>query len=223
LFVCIGASDYASQKATDTKEAISGAMSYGREKTSEAYNGIGSDEIIRMPTGKVTETYEHAKQKLNTASDKASNMAQNVKDNIGDGMGYGREGAANVYDLGNQKLNMASDMASEKSHDVKEKASNVHDEAKERIKAASQKMYDEAKHGMNVVGAKGNDANDKMGCGGDKVDETFDQAKREVGEAYMSARDSTSEEAKAKYEAAKEKASEATGNLGAKMRNTPEP
>lgn len=143
MFVCTGASEYASQKATDTKEAISGATSYGREKTSEAYNGIGGDEIIRMPTGKVTETYEDAMQKLNTASDKASNMAQNVKD--------------------------------------------------------------------------------KMGCGGDKVDETFDQAKREVGEAYMSARDSTSEEAKAKYEAAKEKASEATGNLGAKMRNTPEP
>ncbi|KAL5099449.1 hypothetical protein RYX36_003776 [Vicia faba] len=32
---------------------------------------------------------------------------------------------------------------------------------------------------------------------------------------------SVNEEAKAKYEAAKEKASEATGNVGAKMRNTP--
>lgn len=217
MFVCIGASEYALQKARDTKEAISGAMSYGREKTSESYNRIGGAENIRMPTEKVTETYEDAKQKLNIASDKASNMAQNVKDNMDDGMGYGRKGAANVYDQG-EKFH---DMASEKFHDAKEKASNVHDEAKERIKVASHKMYDEARNRMNVVGDKGNHAKDKMGCGGDKVDETFDQAKHEVGEAYMSARDSTSEEAKAKYEAAKEKASEATGNLGAKMRNTP--
>ncbi|CAI8588689.1 unnamed protein product [Vicia faba] len=44
-----------------------------------------------------------------------------------------------------------------------------------------------------------------------------DEAKDELS----SVKNSMSEEAKAKYEAAKEKASEATGNVGAKMRNTP--
>jgi hypothetical protein len=222
-------------------------MTYGKEKTSEAYNGIGGDEIIRMPTDKVQDTYEDAKQKLNTASDKVSNIARNAKDNMGDAMGYGREGAANVYDEGKQKLNTASDIASEKFYDVKDttenakdKASDVSDEAmqkisdfassnnigyneaKERVKIALQKMYDGAKEGMNdKVGSKGNDANRKIGCGGDKAEETFDRVKREVGEAYTTARKSMNEEAKANYEAAKEKASEATGNLGAKMRNTP--
>ncbi|PNY16030.1 hypothetical protein L195_g013535 [Trifolium pratense] len=248
------ASDYASQKAAyasqtaaDTKEAISGAMTYGKEKTSEAYNGIGRDEIIRMPTDKVHDTYEDAKQKLSTASDKASNIAQNAKDNIGDAVEYGREGAANVYDQGKQKLSTASDVASEKFYDAKDtmenekdKARNAYaefvqkisdlassndngyDEAKEKIKIDSRKMYNEAKEGINdMVGSKGNDAKSKIGCGGHKSDETFERLKREVHEAYMTARKSMDEEAKANYEATKEKASEATGNLGAKMRNTP--
>ncbi|GAU18524.1 hypothetical protein TSUD_233960 [Trifolium subterraneum] len=242
-----GASDYASERAADTKEAISGDRTYGREKTSEANNRIGGDEIIRMPTDKVQNTYEDAKQKLSTASDKASSMAENAKDNMGDAIEYGREGAANVYDQGKQKLNTASNVASEKFYDAKdtmenekEKARSVYaefvqrisdfassnnngyDEPKEKIKIDSRKMYDGAKQGMNdIVGGKGNDAKGKIGCGGHKADETFERLKREVHEAYMNARKSMDEEAKANYEATKEKASEATGNLGAKMRNTP--
>ncbi|KAH1163595.1 hypothetical protein GYH30_001895 [Glycine max] len=74
-----GASDYASQKATDAKEAVSGA------------------KVIKMPTHSINnakdtmgDTYEDAKQKMNTASDKVSSMAHNAKDN----MEYGRDRAA---------------------------------------------------------------------------------------------------------------------------------
>ncbi|XP_058777852.1 uncharacterized protein LOC131652094 [Vicia villosa] len=74
----------------------------------------------------------------------------------------------------------------------------------------------------NVYDIK-NDVNGKMDCGGNDNNAfgVYDEAKAELSDAYMSARNSMTEEAKAKYEAAKEKASEATGNLGAKMRNTP--
>lgn len=110
---------------------------------------------------------------------------------------------------------MASDTASEKFYDGKDKASDVYGEARHKVKGAmgcgEDKAVDDAKDNMGV----------KMEHGRDKVAETFDQAKREVGEAYVSAKNTMTEEAKAKYEAAKEKASDATGDLGAKMRNTP--
>ncbi|MCI21810.1 putative late embryogenesis abundant protein, partial [Trifolium medium] len=132
-------------------------------------------------------------------SDKASNIAQNAKDSMGDAVGYGREGAANVYDQGKQKLNTASDVASEKFYDVKDTMENEKDKARNAYAEFVQKIR----------------------CGGHKADETFERLKREVHEAYMAARKSMNEDAKANYEGAKEKASEATGNLGAKMRNTP--
>ncbi|KAJ1415324.1 P-loop containing nucleoside triphosphate hydrolase [Sesbania bispinosa] len=231
-----GASEYASQKATDAKEAVSGAMAYGREKTSQ-----GVDEIIRMPTDakdRMGETYEGAKQKMYTASDKASNMAHNAKDNMAESIGYGRERAENAYEQGKQRLNMVSDMASEKFYDAKDKASDVYDEARdkvsdmasgnandERFKMASQRVYDvknKVKGAMDCGRDKANEAKDKMGVASDKMAETFDQAKHEVGDAYLSAKNTMTEEAKSRYEAAKEKASEATGELGAKMRNSPQ-
>ncbi|XLS93658.1 hypothetical protein HN51_069666 [Arachis hypogaea] len=59
-----------------------------------------------------------------------------------------------------------------------------------------------------------------MEYGRQKMAETFDQAKQEVDQAYQSAKDTMSREAKDRYEAAKEKVSDATANLGASMRNT---
>ncbi|CAK8539901.1 unnamed protein product [Lathyrus sativus] len=148
----------AASRATETMKSVaSGASEYSSQKATNAKEAIGSDDIIRMPIDKVTEakdtvqdTYENAKQKLSSASDKASNIA----------------------------------------HDV-----------------------------YNVK----NDIRGEMDCGGNDNNAfgVYDEAKDEVSKAYISAKNSMGEEAKAKYEAAKEKASEATGNLGAKMRNTP--
>ncbi|KAJ1399146.1 hypothetical protein SESBI_30521 [Sesbania bispinosa] len=161
-----GPSDYASQKATDAKEAVSGAMAYGRENTSE-----GVDEIIKMQTDakdKMRETYEGAKQKMDKVSDMASGNAND-----------------------------------------------------ERFKMASQRVYDvknKVKGAMDCGIDKANEAKDKMGVASDKMVETFDQAKHEVGDAYLSAKNTMTEKAKGRYESTKEKASEATGELGAKMR-----
>ncbi|RYR29867.1 hypothetical protein Ahy_B01g054450 [Arachis hypogaea] len=48
-----GASEYASQRVADAREAVSGAMGYGRENAGQAYDGDG--KIIRMPTDRETD------------------------------------------------------------------------------------------------------------------------------------------------------------------------
>ncbi|CAJ1930151.1 unnamed protein product [Sphenostylis stenocarpa] len=224
-----GASDYASEKATDAKEAISGAMAQGKEKLYDAYDG--NAKVIKMPTDinnakdrlgetvgqareRMGDAYDDAVQKMQMASEKASGVAHNAKDNMDESIEYGRDRAVNAYDEGKQKMNMAS----EKFYEAKDKASDVYVEASDKVKEAMD-------CGMNMAADKANDAKDNIGVaneyGRDKVAETFDQIKREVEEAYASAKNTIPEEAKAKYEAAKEKVSDAAGDLGAKMRNTP--
>ncbi|KAL5181369.1 hypothetical protein HKD37_01G002292 [Glycine soja] len=81
----------AASRATETmKSAASGASDYASQKATDA-------KVIKMPTHSINnakdtmgDTYEDAKQKMNTASDKVSSMAHNAKDN----MEYGRDRAA---------------------------------------------------------------------------------------------------------------------------------
>lgn len=56
--------------------------------------------------------------------------------------------------------------------------------------------------------------------GTEKAAEYYEQAKQKVGETFVSAKETMTEKAKAMYEDAKEKASQATGDLGAKMRTS---
>ncbi|KAK8471779.1 hypothetical protein PHAVU_002G031100 [Phaseolus vulgaris] len=238
-----GASNYASERSTDAMEAVPGAMAEGKENMYEADDGDDA-KVIKLPTSfedakdtvgetvgqageKVEDIYDDAKEKFNTASDKASSMAHNAIYNMDESIGDGKDIAANAYDEGKEKMNMAS----EKFVDAGDKVSDVYDEARNKVKRAvgcGRKMgvdaLDEAREGMNMVGDKVNDAKDNTGVtneyGRDKVAETFDQATREVEERYASANTMT-EEAKAKYEAAKERASDAAGDVGEKMRNTP--
>jgi len=239
----VGASNYASERSTDAMEAVPGAMAEGKENMYEADDGDDA-KVIKLPTSfedakdtmgepvghageKVEDIYDDAKEKFNTASDKASSMAHNAIYNMDESIGDGKDIAANAYDEGKEKMNMAS----EKFADAGDKVSDVYDEARNKVKRAvgcGRKMgvdaLDEAREGMNMVGDKVNDAKDNTGVtneyGRDKVAETFDQATREVEERYASANTMT-EEAKAKYEAAKERASDAAGDVGEKMRNTP--
>ncbi|XP_047152858.1 uncharacterized protein LOC124824469 [Vigna umbellata] len=210
-----GASDYASEKATDAVEAVSGAMAQGKEKMNDAYNE--DVKVIKMPTDtreKIGDTYNDAKEKIQTASDKASSVVYNAKDNMDESIEYVKDRAGNAYDEGKQKMNLAS----EKFSDTK--ASEVYDEARDKVKGTMDcgnmdvDGFDEANDSKENIGVRNE-------YGRDKVAETFDQAKREVEEAYASAKNTMTEEAKAKYEAAKEKASDAAGDVGAKMRNTP--
>lgn len=96
-------------------------------------------------------------------------------------------------------------------------------ESDEILRMPTDKLTGKASNIAHKVYDIKNDVNGKMDCGGNDNNAfgVYNEAKDEVSKAYMSAKNSMTEEAKAKYEAAKEKASEATGNLGVKMRNTP--
>ncbi|KAL7193065.1 hypothetical protein ACSBR2_024809 [Camellia fascicularis] len=59
-----------------------------------------------------------------------------------------------------------------------------------------------------------------MSHGRDKVYGAYEDAKATVGDTYMSAKESMTDQAKEKYEAAKERVSQATGDLGDEMRKT---
>ncbi|MED6155658.1 hypothetical protein PIB30_007166 [Stylosanthes scabra] len=248
-----GASEYASQKVADAREAVADAMGYAKENAEMGYDGDG--EIIRMPTDRETDakvmmqeamgnarermadTYEDAKQAMYSASDKASNMAQNARDNMAESMSYGRDRAGDAYEEGKQKMSMASDIMSEKFYDAKEsmagameyaseKANNAYDGSRERVKMASQRTFDlkdkvkgAMEYGRDKAGDVYDGAKEQMEYGRQNMAESFDQAKQEVGEAYNSAKNTMSREAKDRYEAAKERVSDAAGNLGASMRN----
>ncbi|CAL5188047.1 unnamed protein product [Lathyrus oleraceus] len=126
---------------------------------------------------------------------------------------------SSVEDVAEENTESLSDSASREaigSDDIIrmpiDKMQDTYENAKQKLKVsdkASNVAHNEAKGGMDCGG------NHNYAFG------VYDEAKDKVSEAYMYAKNSMTEEAKIKYEAAKEKASEATGNLGAKMRNTP--
>jgi cellobiose-specific phosphotransferase system component IIA len=137
-------------------------------------------------------------------------------------MEHGRDRAADAYDEAKKYTKEDSNMASEKAGDAKdaiseamwygkEKASDAYDVAKEEIYRIS-----------NIASDKANKANEAsagaMGSGRGGERDAFDEAKSHIGEAYVSAKDTVTDQAKANYEAAKEKLSKATGDLGDKMR-----
>lgn len=64
------------------------------------------------------------------------------------------------------------------------------------------------------------ESNEKTSAGGafDEAKMTYENAKKRVGEAYRTAKETMAESAKREYEDAKEKASKAAGDFGAKIR-----
>ncbi|KAK7406706.1 hypothetical protein VNO78_08336 [Psophocarpus tetragonolobus] len=183
---------------SEASEYDSGGMGSGNEKAREVDNDGDHAKIIRMPN-----SFENAKQNTYTASDKASSMAHNAKVNMDESIQNAKDKATDAYDDATHKAKRAMDCGGDK-------AADAFDEAKERMKEAGEKA-DDAKDKMSET----------MGNERDKVAETFDKAKQELSEAYAAAKNTMTEEAKAKYEAEKEKASSATGDLGATMRDTP--
>ncbi|KAJ6398433.1 hypothetical protein OIU77_019266 [Salix suchowensis] len=182
-------------EAYDAKEGMGEAVNYGRNRASDAYN---------------------------KASNSASDWANDAKEAVSGAMEYGRDRASDAYDEARKYAKEDSKMASEKAGDAKdaisgamwygkEKASDAYDVAKENIHRTA-----------NIASEKANEAKEAaagaMGSGREGERDGFDEAKNQIGEAYVSAKDTVTDQAKANYEAAKEKLSEATGDLGDKMR-----
>ncbi|GKU94504.1 hypothetical protein SLEP1_g7996 [Rubroshorea leprosula] len=232
------AHDNANQKvdtpdmSSDSRESIAGAMRYEKDRAADAYDGawqkmnMASDkaydakEKIAGSVGhgmdKAANAYDEARQKMKMAADKTDA----AKETVSGAMGYARDGAANAYDKSRDKAsNMAYDtkerMAGSAQY-VRDGAANTYNhaykQAKEKLNMASQMASDKASDVREGMAGS-------VEHGKNRMANSYDEVVNEVGEAYASARDTMSNQAKANYEAAKERASQAAGALGAKMRN----
>ncbi|KAG2724876.1 hypothetical protein I3760_01G038600 [Carya illinoinensis] len=195
---------YAAWRATETmSSAGSDAPKYASKMAGDAKHFVSeeADQTIRMATDKVGEADE----------------------TIAGAMEYGKKKGADAYEDASATLNMATETASNRAGDAQEKISEAMGYAKD--KAAD--GYDGAKQKMNVAS---NMAWDKAQDGGEMMEEAmgyekenaanaYDKAKHRVEDMYMTAKETMTEHAKTNYEAAKEKASQAAGDVGAKMRN----
>nr|AST13898.1 late embryogenisis abundant protein 13 [Betula platyphylla] len=200
----VGKAGHAASTATKTmNSAASDTSKLASEKAGDAvhkaYGKAGDaknfayekgDETIRMATDKAGD----AKETMDMARETASNRANDAKEGMAGSMGQGKDKVVNAYDEAKEKINVGSNYASDKAGD----------------------LYEEAKQKLNVAS---DDAEERMGSGKDKAANAYEKAKHHVEDSYNSAKETMTEQAKINYEAAKEKASQATGDLGAKMRH----
>ncbi|KAG7994061.1 hypothetical protein I3843_01G037100 [Carya illinoinensis] len=163
---------------------------------------------------------EEADQTIRMATDKVGE----ADETIAGAMEYGKKKGADAYEDASATLNMGTETASNRAGDAQEKISEAMGYAKDK---AADGGYDGAKQKMNVAS---NMAWDKAQDGGEMMEEAmgyekenaanaYDKAKHRVEDLYMTAKETMTEHAKTNYEAAKEKASQAAGDVGAKMRN----
>ncbi|KAG8662698.1 embryonic protein DC-8 [Manihot esculenta] len=219
------ADNMASYWLGDSRDAMAEGMNYGRSRLTnardEAKQKLGRD--TNMASGRASDAREKVagamdcgKYKAANAYDDADNMASywlgDSRDAMAEGMNYGRSRLTNAYDEAKQKLGRDANMASEKLGDAEEEMTEAMEHGKER----SAQVHDEAKQQFDkakdaIADAMGYERWDKM--------DVSDEAIKKVCEVYCTAKETMKVQGKSKYEAAKERLSKATGDLGAKMRN----
>ncbi|XP_031096405.1 uncharacterized protein LOC116000455 [Ipomoea triloba] len=176
---------------------------------------VDSAETQRYASVKANEMGDMASEKLGGFKNIVSDMAGGLKAKV-------KDKACDAYAFCSEKAEQGIDMAS-----------NVSTDAEETGKGAASSSYGHASDRMNQAGDMKDKASGKakqaIKQGSDKAayDEKIEKseafkryqhAKSEVYETCASAKDTMTEQAKDKYEQAKERASQATGDLGAKMR-----
>jgi hypothetical protein len=109
-------------------------------------------------------------------------------------------------------------MASNKTGDVKDTISEAMWYGHEKVTDAYDVAKEEIYRTSNIASEKASKAKEAaagaMEYGGDGERDAFDETKNKIEEAYVSAKDTMTDQAKANYEAAKETLSKATGDLG---------
>lgn len=163
---------------------------------------------------------EKADQTIRMATDKVGD----AEETMAGAMAYGKNKGADAYEDASATLKMATETASNRAGDAQEKMSEAMGYAKDKAADA----YDGAKQKMNVASNMASDhkaqdggemMKEAMGYEKEKAANAYDKAKHHVEDSYMTAKETMTEHAKANYEAAKEKASQAAGDVAAKMRN----
>lgn len=187
----------ATDRARDAKDAISGTVDYAKETMARA---MGS-----------------RKNKAEYANPDAKETAEEAKDSIMyEAIDFGIEKASNAYDEAKRKINQASDMAFDAKEMMevgmrygKDKAGNAYDELKQKMMEMAES--EEANDVKDMV-------SEAVRYGKDRAADAYNEARQKVEESYLSAKESGIASDKINYEVAKEKASKAAGDFGAKMR-----
>nr|GMD00864.1 embryonic protein DC-8 [Ipomoea batatas] len=178
---------------------------------------VESAETQRYASGKANEMGDMASEKLGGFKNIVSDMAGGLKAKV-------KDKACDAYAFCSEKAEQGIDMVSNVSTDAKETGKGA---------ASSSYGYGHASDRMNQAGDMKDKASGKAkqtiklgsdkAADDDKIEKSeafkrYQHAKSEVYETCESAKDTLTEQAKENYEQAKERASQATGDLGAKMR-----
>ncbi|KAG0485596.1 hypothetical protein HPP92_009675 [Vanilla planifolia] len=163
------------------------------------------DGFVRMPSS------TEASKTAGDAGRAAESWADWAREKVFEGIGrqhdnakmaaeHAKAMAGSIVTDAKEKAFEAADYGSEKAGKARDATAHATSEAKE---AAKEKVED----AESVLRSREEDALKAYG-----------DAKRKVGDTYESAKESMASAAKREYEVAKEKASEAAGNLGASLR-----
>ncbi|XP_065851626.1 uncharacterized protein [Euphorbia lathyris] len=230
----------ASEKAYEAKERMADALSSGTGCAVDAYDlhadWPSDDEDDAVENGRIrgsgisSSKFDHHTERMERkAHEVASNPAGDLTEHMIEGVDYGRSRISNSYSQAKENINAGIDKAAEKGGNAKEAVgkaiehgqesiTHMKGEAKDKVHTASDKVKDEMVHMKGETKDKVHTASVKVkGEVGDEM-RTFDESRKKVGETLESAKEKMTEEAKASYETAKEKFSEATGAVGDKMR-----
>ncbi|KAK4262163.1 hypothetical protein QN277_027750 [Acacia crassicarpa] len=203
LAVCVGFCSWLGESVADIAQSTAHDVHQGCAETAQ-YAQEKAESMADWTHDQFHQNKENAKQ-----------AAQNIKNIAGEAASRATETIKSAASGTSEFLSQKSGEATEKLSRTMayDKTAEVYKEVDEIIRMATDKASDNVKDILaDSVGYEG----------GDKTaEETYDQAKQGVEEAYRSAKDTMTEENKVNYEDAKEKASQATGDLGASMRMNP--
>ncbi|KAG7957372.1 hypothetical protein I3843_11G171000 [Carya illinoinensis] len=217
----------AAEAMHDSKDKMDSWVDWAYDKFNEGF-GLGQNNAKEDVQNTMDKAGYAAWRATETMSSAGSDAPKHASKMAGDAKHFVSEKADQTIRMATDKeasatLNMVTETASNRAGDAQEKISKAMGYAKD--KAAD--GYDGAKQKMNVAS---NMAWDKAQNGGEMMEEAmgyekenaanaYDKAKHRVEDLYMTAKETMTEHAKTNYEAAKEKASQAAGDVGAKMRN----
>ncbi|KAF2302307.1 hypothetical protein GH714_034049 [Hevea brasiliensis] len=199
----------ASDRASDAREAMAGAMNYGKDKN-DAYDMASnwvSDSKDAMAEGmhygrsRLGKAYEeamkHGKERAAHVHDEAKQQFNKAKGAMESGMG-----ASLSMKLPRRECQRTGDLGAKMRN---ERATDMYDEAKQKIDTASDTAMEKAKKAKRAMqGAMGHEIWEEMGA--------FVEAVNNVGTAYRSAKEDTTFQGQSKYEAAKERMSKDTAD-----------
>ncbi|KAL9273670.1 Late embryogenesis abundant protein ECP63-like protein [Drosera capensis] len=206
------AAETMSAAAEVVKENAGAWTGWAANKLNEAWGSEDDDGSAQAMAGKVGEAASKSSESMNNiasesaeyASDKATQAANMASEHMGDAKEY-------LADKATQASNMASEHMGDAKEYLSDKATHASNMASEHMGDAKEYLSDKASDAKDAV-------HDAFSQGWDKAGDLFNLGVEKLGDAYPTVGDTMVREAKAKYESAKEKLSQATGDVGAAMR-----